>query len=253
MDLGGACSIVSRPQNVDGDRRSSVPRTTVSASVRGAGARRARRTARRPLDLAAAGRDDQVAALEAGARRPGCRPRRRAPARRRARAGPRRGAAAAPRGAARLRRRGARAAPRRGRARRRARAARASAAIARISPPSTRTVLRPSSRPRASTSGPPEEPRGSGAVCSIAPAMRRPRGPRKLRAAEETKPGVTRRPRPPGLASASTACRSRRLAASPGPLDRRRPRRCRPRARRGRGRASDPATLAGLRRVRRRR
>ena len=63
---------------------------------------------------------------------------------------------------------------------RRARARRASAGTARIRPPSRRTALRPSRRPSRSTSGPPPEPRGSGAVCSIAPAMRRPRGPRKL-------------------------------------------------------------------------
>ena len=45
----------------------------------------------------------------------------------------------------------------------------ASAGTARIRPPSRRTALRPSSRPSRSTSGPPDEPRGSGAVCSIAP------------------------------------------------------------------------------------
>ena len=55
----------------------------------------------------------------------------------------------------------------------------ASAGIARIRPPSTRTELMPSSRPSVSTSGPPEEPRGSGAVCSIAP-----RDPAAARAAE---------------------------------------------------------------------
>jgi hypothetical protein len=38
----------------------------------------------------------------------------------------------------------------------------------------------------------------------MAPAMRRPRGPRKLRPSLETKPSVARRPRPPGLASATT-------------------------------------------------
>ena len=36
----------------------------------------------------------------------------------------------------------------------------------------------PSSRPSGSTSGPPPEPRGSGAVCSMQPAIVRPRGPR---------------------------------------------------------------------------
>ena len=73
-----------------------------------------------------------------------------------------------------------------------------------MNPPSRRTALRPSRRPAASTSGPPEEPRGSGAVCSIEPAMRRPRGPRKPRPVADTRPNVVRRPRPPGLASANT-------------------------------------------------
>ena len=79
-----------------------------------------------------------------------------------------------------------------------------SAGSARIRPPSRRIVFRPSSRPAASTSGPPEEPRGSGAVCSIEPPMRRPPGPRKERPVAETRPKVVRRPRPPGLARANT-------------------------------------------------
>ena len=74
-----------------------------------------------------------------------------------------------------------------------------------MNPPSRRTALRPSSLPSGSTSGPPDEPRGSGAVCSIEPATRRPRGPRKPRPVALTRPNVVRRPRPPGLASASTA------------------------------------------------
>jgi hypothetical protein len=78
------------------------------------------------------------------------------------------------------------------------------AGTARISPPSSRRALRPRSRPCTSTSGPPEEPRGSGAECSMAPPMRRPRGPRKLRPSDETKPSVARSPRPPGLASPIT-------------------------------------------------
>ena len=81
---------------------------------------------------------------------------------------------------------------------------RASAGTARMSPPSKRSALRPRSRPSESTSGPPDEPRGRGAVCSMAPRTRRPRGPRKLRPSDDTKPGVARRPRPPGLASATT-------------------------------------------------
>ena len=51
-------------------------------------------------------------------------------------------------------------------------------------------------------------------MCSIAPPMRRPRGPRKLRPALETKPSVARRPRPPGLATATTAVPI--AGASPG-------------------------------------
>ena len=124
----------------------------------------------------------EVAALEAGVRRRGCRPRRRARAGRRARAARRRRAGAARRAAARARRRAAAGpAPRRRRAPRRARCSAASAGSARIRPPSRRTVLMPSRRPSASTSGPPEEPRGSGAECSIEPPMRRPRGPRNER------------------------------------------------------------------------
>ena len=64
-------------------------------------------------------------------------------------------------------------------------------------------------------------------------AMRRPRGPRKLRSPEETKPSVARRPRPPGLASATTGARCparRRLPAHRGRVAR-----CRPRAPPGRG------------------
>ena len=58
--------------------------------------------------------------------------------------------------------------------------------------------------PARSTSGPPELPRGSGAVCSIEPATRRPRGPRKPRPVADTSPNVVRSPRPPGFASANT-------------------------------------------------
>ena len=51
-----------------------------------------------------------------------------------------------------------------------------------------------SSRPSASTTGLPEEPRASGAVCSRLPVMRRPRGPRKLRSTPLTMPWVMRAP-----------------------------------------------------------
>src|SRR3954447_2375912 len=81
---------------------------------------------------------------------------------------------------------------------------------ARMSPPSRRTALRPMTRPSASVRGPPEDPRGSGAECSMAPATRRPRGPRTLRSALVTKPRVARSPRPPGSARAMTG------APSPG-------------------------------------
>ena len=45
----------------------------------------------------------------------------------------------------------------------------APAGTARIRPPSSRRLLTPSRFPSGSTSGPPDEPRGSGAVCSMAP------------------------------------------------------------------------------------
>src|SRR4051794_34726617 len=80
----------------------------------------------------------------------------------------------------------------------------ASAGRARISPPSSRIELSPSRRCSASTSGPPEDPRGSGAVCSSEPPIRRPRGPRNERPVALSRPNVARRPRPPGLASAIT-------------------------------------------------
>ncbi len=70
-------------------------------------------------------------------------------------------------------------------------------------------------------------------------AIRRPRGPRKLRPSDETKPSVTRRPRPPGLASASTGgADARRARRAPRRSAGRR--RCRPRAPRGRGRGRRP-------------
>ena len=46
----------------------------------------------------------------------------------------------------------------------------------------------------ASTSALPDEPAASGAVCSIEPAMRRPRGPRKACPTADTSPNVTRGP-----------------------------------------------------------
>ena len=94
----------------------------------------------------------------------------------------------------------------------------ASAGSARISPPSIRIELSPSSRCSPSTSGPPEEPRGSGAVCSSEPPMRRPRGPAERAAGRADRARTSRAgPRPPGLASANTGCRSRPHPAARGP------------------------------------
>ena len=91
----------------------------------------------------------------------------------------------------------------------------ASAASARIRLPSRRMLLTPSRCPSPSTSGPPDEPRGRAAVCSMAPWMRRPRGPRNERLADETVPKVTRSPRPPGLARANTGVPMPAASGSP--------------------------------------
>ena len=131
---------------------------------------------------------------------PGCRRPRRARAGRRARAARPRRASAARRAAARARRRAAAARPpRRGASSPTRRCSAASAGSARISPPSRRTVLRPSRRPSGSTSGPPDEPRGSGAVCSIEPATRRPRGPRKRAPGGGHEPERRAQPAPTGV------------------------------------------------------
>ena len=180
--------------------------------------RRARR-GRGPTPLPAARADDQISALQARALGQGCPGRRRAPAGRRARAAqPRCGCAAhwAARGprptvAARWPRRAPRGRPR---------AHRLVGGTARIRPPSRRTALSPSRCPPGSTSGPPEEPRGSGAVCSIEPPMRRPPGPRGLRPVAEIRPKVTRRPRPLGSASASTGAPCASASTAPAPRHR---------------------------------
>ena len=65
----------------------------------------------------------------------------------------------------------------------------------------------PMTSPSASTTGPPDDPGSSGAVCSIDPAMRRPRGPRNDASVAETSPNVTRSPRPPGFATPKTGLR----------------------------------------------
>jgi hypothetical protein len=72
----------------------------------------------------------------------------------------------------------------------------------------------PSNCPLVSRTGPPDEPGSSGAVCSRLPAMRRPLGPRNVRSMPDTKPNVTRSPRPPGLARANTG----RPSSAPVPL-----------------------------------
>ena len=182
--------------------RSSAPRTIVSSSRPSPALAAVERLVERPRSDRVHARRPRRSGRRARGRpgRPGCRARPRAPGCRHARAGRPRGAAGAQREAARSPRPAARvAATRRDLAARRARAIAWSAGTARIRPPSARTALIPSSRPAPSTSGPPEDPRGSGAVCSIAPLIRRPRGPRKLRAVDDTNPGVTRRPRPPGI------------------------------------------------------
>ena len=132
-----------------------------------------------------------------------------------ARAGRRRGAGAARRAAGAIAtpsRTGR--APRRSTGARRARARRSSAGIATIRPPSRRTAFSPSSRPSRSTSGPPPDPRGRGAVCSMQPAMRA-----AARAADARDPPRTRSP-------ASRAARARRgspsaITAVPMPAPRR--------------------------------
>ena len=110
----------------------------------------------------------------------------------------------------------------------------------------------PTSPPEGSTSGPPDEPRGSGAVCSTAPSTRRPRGSRKRRPADETNPSVTRSPRPPGLARASTG-----VPIAGGlarlPAHRRSRHRCPRSARRGRARGRRPTRAAHATAVRERR
>src|ERR687898_413082 len=70
----------------------------------------------------------------------------------------------------------------------------------------------PRSRPAVSTTGPPEAPRGRGAVCSMLPAMRRPRGPRKAPPTPETSPKVT--PGHPPDGAAVPAEHHRRLLAA---------------------------------------
>src|SRR4051812_49441691 len=58
------------------------------------------------------------------------------------------------------------------------------------------------SAPSLSTSGLPEEPGASGAVCSTEPEIRRPPGPRNARSTEDTNPNDTRGA-PVGVAAAA--------------------------------------------------
>ena len=63
-------------------------------------------------------------------------------------------------------------------------------------------MLSPTSAPSASSSGDPDEPGASGAVCSSEPEIRRPPGPRNARSTDETNPNETRAP-PVGVAAAA--------------------------------------------------
>ena len=89
----------------------------------------------------------------------------------------------------------------------------------------------PTRWPLRSKSGPPEDPRDSGALCSMAPVRRLPPGPRKLACTAATKPKLVRTPRPPGWAAAMTA--SPGLTASSAQMAQGLHRRCRRSARPG--------------------
>ena len=135
------------------------------------------------------------------------------PTARRSRRATRGGAIATP-SRARLRR------ARRGRAPRRARATDVSAGSARIRPASTRTALIPSRRPSTSISGPPDDPRGSGAVCSIAPADPAPaRAPEAARGRGH-EPGRDAQAAAAGVGEREHRAPDRHCASVVGPLDR---------------------------------
>ena len=79
-------------------------------------------------------------------------------------------------------------APRRRPDRRRGAAAPRPAGWASANPSPSRRVVSPTMRPSASTTGLPDVPLPSGAVCSMAPVTRRPRGPRNERSTADTAP-----------------------------------------------------------------
>ena len=204
--------------------RSSVPRTT--RSVQPVARRERVERLVEGVDAArAAARRPPRSGRRARCRPPrrGSRPRRSGPARpsrsgrptaRRRRRATRGGAIATPR---RTRPR-ALAAPQPLGARRRARS---SAGIATIRPPSRRTAFRPSRRPSRSTSGPPPEPRGSGAVCSMQPAIVRPRGPADARGPRTRRTRASRAVRARrGSRARSRACRCCGAGARGLPRDR---------------------------------
>ena len=70
-------------------------------------------------------------------------------------------------------------------------------------------VLMPATRPRASTSGPPELPGFSEAVCCTTPSMRRPWRLRSERPRALTTPADTVDSKPNGLPTATTSCPAR--------------------------------------------
>src|SRR6187399_3015463 len=72
------------------------------------------------------------------------------------------------------------------------------------------------SRPSRPTTGPPDDPGASGAVCSMAPLTRRPRGPLNARSTELTKPSVARMPPSPARARATTGVPTPGADAAPG-------------------------------------
>ena len=212
---------------------------------------RARRPRRRP------GRRHARSGRRARSRRarPGWHPRPSGPARPPGPAGRRRGAGAAPRAPARSRPRGEDAAGVSPRASRSIASAKAAfAGTARISPPSRRIEFRPRSVPSRSTSGPPPEPRGRGAVCSIAPVMRRPRGAAKAARRGRDESGRRAKAPPTGARERDHSRADRRHLAGRILGDglgrpRSRPRRRRDRGRRrGRRRARAPCARRRTRR-----
>ena len=183
-------------------------------------ASRAPRRGRRPSRAPRRRGGEQVARARCRRRRRGCRPRPPAPAGPRARAARPRGACGAPPAA------GAIATPSRGVAGASPRARPLDALLdggrgghrqdqAAVE---AKGVQSRAAVPSTSTSGPPDEPRGSGAVCSIASADAAPaRAAEAASVRRDEARASSRRPRPPGLASASTGVpMPGRVAGLPG-------------------------------------